>query len=247
MALPVSRQFRQYPGFFHKQSFKAWSTCVHMADMAESSPRSPPTPTAAEETEPPLTKRAKHVSSKWQESWRKYRFIPCRKGNSYAFCTLCNADICISGGGVHEVKSHCRTVKHTGLLKTVQLQPTISTAIAAASNLHEVSIQDQVTKAELYFSLFVAEHNLSFSTDHFTKLCKKMFPDSRIDSPFSCARTKVRSIITHALAAPTVNADATDACATRPFSILCDGGNDKYNKSTLALWSAIGMTVVEKL
>ena len=135
--------------------------CVH---MAESSPRSPPTPTAtgpAAETEP-LTKRAKHVSSKWQESWRKYRFTPSKKGNSYALCTLCNTDICISGGGVHEVKRHCRTVKHTGLLKTVQLQPTISTAIAAASNSHEVSIQDQVTKAELYFSLFVAEHNLSW-------------------------------------------------------------------------------------
>ena len=122
---------------------------------------------------------------------------------------------------MHEVKRHCRTVKHTGLLKTVQLQPTISTAIAAASNLHEVSIQDQVTKAELYFSLFVAEHNLSFSTaNHFTKLCKKMFPDSRIASQFSCARTKVRSIITHAIA-PTVNADVVDAYY---------GGNDKYNK-----------------
>ena len=76
-------------------------------------------------------------------------------------------------------------------------------------------------KGEVYFALFVvAENNLSFSTGD-TKLCNKMFPDS--------ARTKTRSIISLALA-PAVNADAVHACATNPFTILCDGGNDKYNK-----------------
>ena len=82
----------------------------------------------------------------------------------------------------------------------------------------------------MYFALFVAEHNLSFSTaDHFTKLCKKMFSDSKVADKFSCGRTKTRSIISHALA-PAVNADVVHAYTTNPFTILCDGGNDKYNK-----------------
>ena len=71
---------------------------------------------------------------------------------------------------MHEVK------QHTELLRAVQSQPSIPSAIARSSQE-----EDQVVKAELYFVLIVAEHNLSFATaDHFTRLCKKMFPDSRI-------------------------------------------------------------------
>ena len=45
---------------------------------------------------------------------------------------------------------------------------------------------------------------------------------------------KTRSIISHALA-PAVNADVVHACTTNPFTILCDGGNDKYNKKYFAI------------
>ena len=53
-------------------------------------------------------------------------------------------------------------------------------------------------RAEIYFSKFVAEHNLPFLVaDHFSRLTKVMFPDSKIAEAYSCART---TIITHALA-----------------------------------------------
>ena len=84
--------------------------------------------------------------------------------------------------------------------------------------------------AELHFTSFIAEHNLSFSSaDHFSKLCKVMFPDSQIAASYSCGRTKTRAIVSHTLA-PAANASVSEACKNGPFSILCDGGNDKLDK-----------------
>ena len=41
---------------------------------------------------------------------------------------------------------------------------------------------DNVTKTEVSFANFVAEHNLPFLVaDHFTELAPKMFPDSNSD------------------------------------------------------------------
>ena len=40
---------------------------------------------------------------------------------------------------------------------------------------------DDIITSETVFSYFIAEHNLPFTvTDHFSKLCKQMFPDSKI-------------------------------------------------------------------
>eukprot|EP00117_Sycon_ciliatum_P027396 scpid104105/ scgid22265/ len=55
--------------------------------------------------------------------------------------------------------------------------------------------------AEAYFVKFVAEHNLSFrSAEHFSKLVKVMFPDSKIAASFACSRTKTAAIINNAMA-----------------------------------------------
>ena len=92
------------------------------------------------------------------------------------------------------------------------------------------SVSEKVMKSELYFARFVEEHNLSFATaDHFTKLCKVMFPDSKVAESFSCARTKTTALITHALA-PSAEEAVVSACQKQPFSILCDGGNDNFHK-----------------
>ena len=108
---------------------------------------------------------------------------PSRKGASFAFCTLCSVDFCIGGGGVHEVKRHCESAKHKCNLEGMESQPSISSAMAKASKDSE---SEKVMKSKLYFAHFVAEHNLSFATaDHFTKLCKVMFPDSKVAESFS--------------------------------------------------------------
>ena len=44
----------------------------------------------------------------------------------------------------------------------------------------------QTTTAEIYFLTFIAEHNIPFlAADHFNKLSKVMFPDSKIAQGFA--------------------------------------------------------------
>ena len=140
---------------------------------------------------------------------------------------MCNVDIVIGGGGVHEVKRHCETVKDKRLLEGVNAQPSISSDFAIAS---KDAMSEKVMKSELYFARFVAEHNMSFATaDHFSKLCKVMIPDSKVAESFSCGRTKTTALVTHALA-PSTDDAVISACRKQKFSILCDGGNDNFNK-----------------
>ena len=48
---------------------------------------------------------------------------PSKKGASFAFCTLCNVDFSVGGGGVHEVKQHYESAKHKRYLEGVSAQP----------------------------------------------------------------------------------------------------------------------------
>ena len=102
------------------------------------------------------------------------------------------------------MKLHMESKRHSDGTKAFTNQ---STMISLLSQKKE-SFNEQVTTAELYYTIFVAEHNLAFSTgDHFTKLCKKMFPDSKIAegfAGFACGATKTQAIIKSALA-PALN------------------------------------------
>ena len=78
-----------------------------------------------------------------------------------------------------------------------------------------------------------------------------MFPDSEITRNYSSGRTKTKAIVTHALA-PTANLPVAEACAKQPFSILCDGGNDMFDKKYFAIivrfWNeCVGKTVTRFL
>ena len=149
-----------------------------------------------------------------------------RKGLTFAFCTVRNIDFSVAGGGIHEVKRHCSSAKHKSFLDGVLAQP----CITSESVLQKAAFKDKVMKSELSFARFVAEYNLSFAlADHFTKLCKCMFPDSKIADAFSCARTKTTALVMHALG-PAAENTVVAACRIQPFTILCDGGNDNFEK-----------------
>ena len=100
-----------------------------------------------------------------------------KKGPSFIHCKICTVDFSVAGGGVHEVKRHMETKKHKDNAKgMIQTKNTL---------------QNDITTAELYFTTFIVEHNLPFlAADHFTKLCKSMFPDSKIDKGFRVAGPK---------------------------------------------------------
>ena len=92
-----------------------------------------------------------------------------------------------------------------------------------------------MTAVEVYFAAFIAEHNLPFlAADHFSKLCKVMFPDRDIAKRFSSGRTKITALVKHAMT-PTFNNQVISACQSSPFSVLCDGGNDQMDRKFFAI------------
>ena len=63
--------------------------------------------------------------------------------------------------------------------------------VAGSSASKPVYINDNTRKAEILFSLFVVDCNLSFrNTEETNMLFKRMFPDSAIAELYSCGRTK---------------------------------------------------------
>ena len=94
---------------------------------------------------------------------------------------------------------------------------------------------EDVIRSETLFTNFVAEHNLAFAVaDHFTRLCKQMFPDSKIAKKFSCGRTKTTIIDKNAIA-PALEEELVKQCKTGPFSFGCDESNDTNQQKTLAI------------
>ena len=123
------------------------------------------------------------------------------------------------------------TKQHKERAKGTTNPSTITSSFASSSN----QLDEQVTTAEFYYTAFIAEHNLSFaSADHFIKLCKVMFSDSKIAQSYACGHTKTQAIITQAIA-PHLNSHVEAACKTSPFSILCDGGNDQDVRKFFAI------------
>ena len=115
------------------------------------------------------------------------------KGVSFVFCSICSIDFSVACGGVHEIKRHIGTKKHSEAAK--HALSTSQTRITAAT-FQSGTVDDMVTAAEIYFTTFIAEHNISFlAADHFTKLCKVMFPDSKIAERFASGRTKTTAIV----------------------------------------------------
>ena len=80
--------------------------------------------------------------------------------------------------------------------------PSISTNVNSSSTSTSVqlterrsedsaTLTEQIANAEAMWSAMVAEHDIPFLTsDHFSKIVCKMFPDSAIAAGFKCGRTK---------------------------------------------------------
>lgn len=112
---------------------------------------------------------------KYQRDWQRHGILSSKKGKNFATCKTCNVDINGSHGGLSDVRKHLATLKHQQLAK----------AAGGSEDLRyfmlQSPIEDAVTRSEVLFSNFIAEHNLSFSTaNHFSHLTHVMFPDSSI-------------------------------------------------------------------
>ena len=80
-----------------------------------------------------------------------------RKGPSYAHCNICAIDLSVGGGGLCEVKQHMESKRHKDGAKVFTNHATMTSLLSRKKQ----SLNEQVTTAELYFTIFIAEHNLT--------------------------------------------------------------------------------------
>ncbi|XP_052072307.1 uncharacterized protein LOC127710472 [Mytilus californianus] len=166
---------------------------------------------------------------KWQNDLKFSGWLTkSNTGDSHAYCKLWNKDFRIDHGGLNDVNKHTNTAMH---IKNLQAQ----NSTKSASNFFTRPDDDGVTKAEVVFAYSIAEHNIPFSyADHFTKLCKVMFPDSKIATKFACGRTKATQIVKRSLA-PALQQDVITNLRTQPFSLAIDESNDRNTDKCLAI------------
>ena len=174
-------------------------------------------------------KKAKR-ECKYQSEWRNSGVLPSRKGPTFALCESCGV---VGHGGLNNVRKHFATSKHQEMLKAT------SSTMSLKSFFRPSPVEESITRAEVLFANFIAEHNLPFMlADHFTHLASAMFPDGQVAKGFRCASTKTTCIVKGALN-PYFSEAVTTLCRESPFSILCDEGSDtdRHNFAILArMW-----------
>ena len=66
-----------------------------------------------------------------------------KKGVSYVHCNICGSDFSVASGGIHEVKRHAESKKHSELACGMTSQSTL------AATFEKKSLRYQVTKTEV--------------------------------------------------------------------------------------------------
>ena len=166
------------------------------------------------------------MAKKWSQKFKQEYTVewPCitksQKGIYHAFCTVCSRDISVEHGGRDDVRRHIATSKHAEIAKSRSSSRTVASFFTQQGNE-----EDHITRAEIYFTGFLVEHNIPIAaSDHAGPLFKKMFPDSKIASKYGCARTKTSAIIDEL--ASNTSSSIADKVITQPFSLATDGSND---------------------
>ena len=181
---------------------------------------------------PGAPKKAKR-DCKYQQEWQSHGMLPSTRGPTFARCKCCYTDINVAQGGVNDIKKHLATSKHQEMAKVVGSSGNVR------AFFQQSLIEEKVTRAEVLFANFIAEHNLSFMTaNHFTHLTSAVFPDSKVAQVFSSACTKTACIVKGALH-PHFTEPVVALCKESPFSIMCDEGNDVEDKNfaiVVCLW-----------
>ena len=92
-------------------------------------------------------------------------------------------------------------------------------------------LEKQAIRAEVLFSGFLAEHNLTLATaDHMSKPFKSIFPDSQIASKCKCGRTMTLHILTGTVAKKVIKYIKEEIIAAYWFGLPTDGSSDEDDK-----------------
>ena len=137
----------------------------------------------------PPPKKCPTISGKFQEQWInlfKGVIVASKSGPEYTRCTICCRDI----KGVFDVRMHLGTSMHQSNETKAKTYKPMTSFFGGRPHTSAA-----VTKAEVMFCNFVAEHNLAASvSDHFTDLVKTMFADSAVGKSFNRKRTKTTQV-----------------------------------------------------
>jgi hypothetical protein len=88
------------------------------------------------------------------------------------------------------------------------------------------NFENKVLNAEVMVTNFIIQYNLPIATaDHLAPLFKTIFPDSKIASSYSCAKTKTFAILNEGFA-PDCHNYIVEHCNTHAYSVGHDGSND---------------------
>lgn len=105
-----------------------------------------------------------------------------RKGEHYAFCTVCNCDISISHGRRTDVATHVASKKPASNVQCKEKQHRLQQFFGREGS--------DVIHAECLFTDFLLEHNIPLSaSEHVGPLLHKMFPMSDVAKCYACSAT----------------------------------------------------------
>ena len=105
----------------------------------------------------------------FKEEYKKaWDFIkPSKKGNNYAYCSICSADFSIAASGRYEIKKHKATAKHHSSVECKETNRPITQFLSSLSTNYDV------IRAETLWPLYVVDNNMPFtSPDGFCDVVK---------------------------------------------------------------------------
>jgi len=172
------------------------------------------------------SKTYSHKKQKFRDEWltnNEYRnwLLPVHNNKLLAKCKLCITEITAE---LSVIKKHSLTKKHLNSVNSIgRQQNSISTFI---NNTDQFKLAEQTKKAEILLSSFISEHNLPFNiSDHLVKTCKAAYPDSKICSNVSLARTKSTALVSNVIGLYSFE-QLTNILQKTLFSVIIDESTD---------------------
>ena len=177
----------------------------------------------------PCLFRSKTCGGRFKKSWDIPFLEPSKKGEKFAYCTLCSRDFSVAHGGLNDATHHCESSGHQKKYSEFKSNSSLTTYFRESSQSHK----SRVLAAEVMMAQFVALHDVPFqAADHLTDLFQSMFPDSRIAADFSSTHTKTKAIICDALE-PYLKSPIIVSLKSTEFNIMCDKSNDRGDQCKL--------------
>lgn len=120
--------------------------------------------------------------------------LPVHNNKLSAKCKLCVSEMTAE---LSVIKKHAKTKKHISSVNSIGTRQNSMTSFI---NNDQLKLVEQTIKIEILLCSFISEHNLPFNiSDHLVKTCKAAFPDSKVCSNISLARTKSTALVSNVI------------------------------------------------